>query len=241
MSDRWATHPFSCSELEQVAGELGLGVLGGLERAAALAHIEDCARCRTVVEEAVQLGERLLELGPEAPAPVGFESRVVARQQGPVARGRRRDRRRRAEARGRREDRRRFAVLGAGVGAAATAAGLFLGLGLPGQGHQPAAVSPASAETRTAPLMSAHGEVGQVFVVDGKPSWLFMSVGMTGTAQTVTCQVVTRSGRHVDLGTFSVSDDYWSSWSSMVNFNPASIRTVQLVSDGGQVLSHASL
>lgn len=229
MNQRGATPVFSCAELEQVAGELGLGVLGGLERAAALAHLEHCPRCRTLVEEAVQLGERLLELGPEAPPPAGFESRVVARQHGPVARGRRRDRR-------------RWAVVGAGAGAAATAAGLFLGLGLPGgQAHQSAASSAAAAETRTAPLMSAHGEVGQVFVVAGNPSWVFMSVGMHGSNQTVTCQVVTRSGQRIDLGSFSVSDDYWSSWSAMVNFNPASIQSVQLVGAGGQVVSHASL
>jgi hypothetical protein len=229
MSERGATPVFSCAELEQVAGELGLGVLGGLERAAALAHIEDCPRCRTVVEEAVQLGERLLELGPEAPPPVGFESRVVARQHGPVARGRRRDRR-------------RWAVVGAGLGSAATAAGLFLGLGLPGgPGHQSAAISTSRAETKTAPLIGAHGEVGQVFVVAGNPSWVFMSVGMHWSNQTVTCQVITRSGQHFDLGSFSVSDDYWSSWSAMVNLNPASIQSVRLVTPGGQVLSHASL
>ncbi|MBO0715536.1 MAG: hypothetical protein J2O39_02605 [Acidimicrobiales bacterium] len=230
MSERGATPVFSCVELEQVAGELGLGVLGGLERAAALAHVESCPRCRTLVEEAVQLGERLLELGPEAQPPVGFESRVVARQNGPIARGRRRDRR-------------RWAVLGAGAGAAATAAGLFLGLGLPGgQGHQPAAISASTAAgTRTAPLMSDHGEVGQVFVVAGKPTWVFMTVMMSGSSQMVSCQVITTSGQHLDLGSFPVSDTYRSSWSSALDVNPASIKSVQLVAPGGQVLSHASL
>lgn len=230
MTERGATPVFSCVELEQVSGELALGVLGGIERAAALAHLDDCPRCRAVVEEAVELGEQLLELGPEAPPPVGFESRVVARQRATLARGRR-------------WDRRRWAVLGAGVGAAATAAGLFLGLGLSGgQGHQPAAVSAAGAsDTLTAPLMSDHGEVGQVVVVGGKPSRVFMSVVLNLSPQTVTCQVVTRSGRHIVLGSFPVSGNYSSSWSSSVNIEPTSIQSVQLVGAGGQVLSHASL
>lgn len=230
MTDKGMTPVFSCAELEQVAGELGLGVLGGIERAAALAHLEDCPRCRAVVEEAVRIGEHLLELGPEAPPPVGFESRVVTRWHAPAARGRQRDRR-------------RWTVLGAGVGAAATAAGLFLGLGLSGgQGHQPAAVSAAgAAQTRTASLISDHHEVGKVFVVAGKPSWLFMRVQMGGSPQTVTCQLVTRSGQLVDLGTFSVSDGYWSSWSSTVSVDPSSIQSVRLVGAGGQVLSRAKL
>jgi hypothetical protein len=224
---------FSCAELEQVSGELGLGVLGGIERAAALAHLESCPRCRAVVEDAVSIGEHLLELSPDAEPPVGFESRVLARHHATAAPRPR-------------TERRRWIGLGAGLGAAATAAGLFLGFGLSGSQapgtHQTGAIAaPGTSDTRTAVLMSGHHEVGRVVLVAGKPSWVFMTVAMDGPAQTVTCQLVTTTGRHVDLGTFPVSDNYWASWSSAVHLEPSSIEGVQLVSAGGQVLSHARL
>jgi hypothetical protein len=90
-------------------------------------------------------------------------------------------------------------------------------------------------------LMSGHHEVGRVVLVAGKPSWVFMTVAMDGPPQTVMCQLVTTAGRHIDLGTFSVSDDYWASWSSAVHLEASSIAGVQLVTTGGQVLSHARL
>jgi hypothetical protein len=224
---------YSCADLEQVSGELGLGVLGGLERAAALAHLESCPRCRVVVEDAVRVGEHLLELSPDAEPPVGFESRVVARHRPPTAPRPR-------------TERRRWIGLGAGLGAAATAAGLFLGFGLSGsQGvvtNQTGAIAaPGASSTRAAVLMSGHHEVGKVVLLAGKPSWVFMTVAMDGPAQMVSCQLVTTAGRHVDLGSFWLSDGYSASWSSAVHLEPSSIEGVQLVTAGGQVLSHARL
>jgi hypothetical protein len=224
---------FSCAEVDEVSAELGLGVLGGIKRAAALAHLESCPRCRAVVEEAVRVGEHLLELSPDAEPPVGFETRVVARHQATAAPRPR-------------TERRRWVGLGAGLGAAATAAGLFLGFGLSGgQGpgaHQTGTIAaPATSGTRTALLMSGHHEVGRVVLVAGKPSWVFMTVEMDRPGQTVTCQLVTTAGQHVDLGSFSLSDGYWASWSSAVHLEPSSIEAVQLVTTGGHVLSHARL
>jgi hypothetical protein len=233
VSERGATPAFSCAELEQVSGELGLGVLGGMERAAALAHLESCPRCRAMVEDAVSVGEHLLELSPDAEPPVGFESRVVARHRATTAPRPR-------------TERRRWIGLGAGLGAAATAAGLFLGFGLSGsQGlgtHQTGTIAaPRASDTRTAVLMSGHHEIGHVVLVAGKPSWVFMTVAMDGPAQAVTCQLVTTAGRHVDLGSFWLSDGYSASWSSVVHLEPSSIEGVQLVTTGGQVVSHARI
>lgn len=233
MSGQGAKPVFSCADLEQVSGELGLGVLGGIERAAALAHLESCPRCRAVVEDAVRVGEHLLELSPHAEPPVGFESRVVARHHATAAPRKR-------------TERRRWIGLGAGLGAAATAAGLFLGFGFSGgQGpgtHQTGTIAaPAASKTRVALLMSGHREVGHVVLVTGKPSWVFMTVTMDGPAQTVTCQLVTTAGRHIDLGRFSLSDGYLASWSSPVHLEASSIKGVQLVTTGGRVLSQARL
>ena len=39
-----------CADLADVAPELALEVLGGAERAAALAHLEDCVACQQMVD-----------------------------------------------------------------------------------------------------------------------------------------------------------------------------------------------
>jgi hypothetical protein len=83
-----------CDRAVELAPDLALGLLDGAERAAVLAHVESCAACRTEVAELTELGERLLELTPDAPPPPGFESRVLG-QLAPVQRRRRRRRSRR--------------------------------------------------------------------------------------------------------------------------------------------------
>jgi hypothetical protein len=233
MSEQGATPAFSCAEVDQIAGELGLGVLDGIERAAALAHLEGCPRCRAAVEDAVRVSDHLLELGAKAEPPIGFESRVVARHHATAIRRPR-------------HQRRHWVALGAGLGAAATAAGVFLGLGFSGAlgagAHQPGTVAAAGlSDIRTAPLMSGHQEVGRVFLATGKPSWVFMSVELNVPEQTVTCQLVTTSGRHIDLGSFSLSEEYGGSWGSTVNVMPSSIHGVQLVTASGHVVSHATI
>lgn len=233
MTEPEATPAFSCADFEQVAEELALGVLGGIDRSSALAHLERCPRCRLEVEGALRVGDLLLELGPEAEPPVGFESRALARREVELAR------RPRRSPRG-------WAALGAGVGAALTAAGLFFGLGLSSgsrlQVHQPTTFAALGArQISAAALLSGGQEVGQVFILAGKPSWVFMTVSMAGPARRVTCELVTTSGRHLDLGSFTVSGGYWSSWGATVSFDPATIHSVRLVATNGRTLSQAKV
>ena len=69
----------TCAELHDVAAELALGALTGRERAAAIAHLEQCWACREGVRQLTVAGGRLLELLPPAEPPAGFEIRVLER------------------------------------------------------------------------------------------------------------------------------------------------------------------
>jgi predicted anti-sigma-YlaC factor YlaD len=83
-----------CTRARELAPELALGVLDGAERAAVLAHVDDCAACRRDVAVLTELGELLLLLAPKVPPPAGFETSVL-KDLAPVRRQRRRRRSRR--------------------------------------------------------------------------------------------------------------------------------------------------
>lgn len=68
-----------CDELADVAEELALGVLTGRERAAAIAHLDQCAPCREKVRRLMVAGEELLGLLPVSEPPPGFEGGTVER------------------------------------------------------------------------------------------------------------------------------------------------------------------
>jgi hypothetical protein len=71
--------PLRCSQMEDVAPDVALGLLTGKDRAAALAHLEDCAACRAEVASLAGVADELLLTGPEATPPDGFERRVLDR------------------------------------------------------------------------------------------------------------------------------------------------------------------
>lgn len=71
--------PLSCDELQEVAPDLALDLLDGTTRAAALAHLEGCAACRTEVARLTETAGQALLASPEVPPPAGFEQRVLAR------------------------------------------------------------------------------------------------------------------------------------------------------------------
>lgn len=210
----------SCAEVQDMAGEMGVGVLVGIERAAVLEHLEDCGSCRAVVEDMAELGDSLLLLGPEEEPPAGFESRLLQRaQEGGPAVARRR---------------RRVAVSLAGLAVAALGAtGLALGLAVSGgSGFQ---VVPASAlhqvggRKMAVAVLSDHGAaVGQAFLYSGSPSWLFMTVDSDVVHGPVTCEVETTSGATVVLGTFQVGGSYHA-WGSTLAMAPDDIKTIRLV------------
>jgi hypothetical protein len=71
----------TCAELQDVAEELALDLLDGVERAAALAHLETCASCRHDVGALTDVAEEVLLLVPDAHPSPGFAARVVTQIQ----------------------------------------------------------------------------------------------------------------------------------------------------------------
>jgi hypothetical protein len=153
--------------VQEAAAELALGLLSGPERADALLHMDSCAACRTTVEELADVADGMLLLAPQAEPPAGFETGVVARLDG---REPRRAPRRRALA---------IAaaiafVLGA-VGGALVArdrAGSRLDHEYVAALEQLDGRALAAARLRDA----AGRQVGQLFLYEGKTSWLFVTV-----------------------------------------------------------------
>ncbi|MGH9294327.1 MAG: hypothetical protein ACRD0B_03260, partial [Acidimicrobiales bacterium] len=68
-----------CELVSALAPELALGTLGGAERAAALAHLEDCPCCRELVDGLAKTADALLVAARELDPPLGFEVRLLDR------------------------------------------------------------------------------------------------------------------------------------------------------------------
>lgn len=223
-----------CADLAEVAPELALEILGGAERAAAIAHLEGCVSCQQLVDTLAADADRLLMLAPIAEPPAGFQDRVltsltqVAQPEAPPARiPDRRARSARTRARG-------VAMLGLAASVALVA--LALGLG-------PAArPSPAGAEMRT----GAGEVVGHVFVHGEPEAALFMTLpGWTDQIeryapphQTYTLRIE-RGDRTPRLVPLDLEHD--SSWGATLDVDPDSITAVAVVDSRGHVWCQAEL
>lgn len=67
----------SCDELHEIASELALDLLTGVERASALAHLEECQACRTEVVSLAATADELLVLAPAVEPPSHFADGVL--------------------------------------------------------------------------------------------------------------------------------------------------------------------
>jgi hypothetical protein len=244
-------HPeMSCEELAEVAAELALGVLTGRERAEAVAHLDRCESCREHVRHLMVTTEGLIGLLPEREPPAGFETRVLDRLNmsapGPSGPARgvalvpppRRppfSRWTRAESFPRRT------LAAAAVALAVVTAGLG-GWGV-GVSMSP---GPASSQAQAqVPLSSAvfltpsHQDVGQLFIYQGSPRWLYMSVDLPSGDGMVLCQVIGSDGKVSTVGSFRLSSGY-GAWGSPAPGNVATVRGARLVASDGTVLAKAS-
>ena len=236
----------NCREFQDMAAELALGVLTGRERAQAMAHLEHCEACRANVGQLTLTGEGLLELLPAMEPPAGFETRVMDRiglaapAPAPVRRfawlphaGRRVASQRTPAQRGQlSRTRRMFAV-------AAVALAVVVG-GLGGWAVGNGASSPAGAPLHTAALESAtHQDVGKIYLYQGRPQWLYMSVDMPSGQETVMCQVRDRDGHFTTVGSFRLKNGY-GYWGSPAPGNPGSLTGARVVTTSGKVLATAT-
>ena len=233
-----------CDELAGVAAELALGALTGRERADALAHLDRCEACRENVRRLTMTGEELFGLLPTCEPPPGFEIGVMTRigliAPSPAA-GRRIGRmfHRGGNAGGQTgrgwagATRRMLAV--AAVTLAVVGAGLAGGWGL-----RFAASPPARSPLSSAPLTSAsHRAVGKIYVYDGSPGWLYMSVDLGSGNETVACRVAGAEGHVTTVGSFRLAGGY-GAWGGPDPGDDSLLTRAWLVSADGTVLATAS-
>lgn len=218
----------SCAEFHDSAAELALGVLTGRERAEALAHLDQCEACREHVRSLTITGEKMLGLLPAAEPPAGFETRVMERIGLAVPSPRPlRQRRRPAWGHAPRRLLAAAAVVVAVIGAALGGWGLH------------AATAPAASSTLSAATLvssSNHDSVGQVFVFNGEPRWMYMTVDLEHGNDTVICQLVDSNGNVTTVGSFQLSEGYgsWGSPAWTGNGPPVGAR---LVTTNGTVIA----
>jgi hypothetical protein len=234
----------TCVEFMDLAPELALGILAARERAAAMAHVQDCSSCHEQVRQFVRAADGLLELVPSGEPPAGFETRVLQRiGLRPV------------ELRPRTP--RRFlrrASLAAAAAATAFAAGIGgWVIGQPPGGTEPAVTAPGphpgvqlSAATLAmpgptgAPDHTVGPPIGRAFAYGGNPPWVYMSVDADQLAGridgTLWCQVQRGDGSTTTIGSFRVSDGY-GQWGGAYPAGSAPITGLRLLTSNGTVVA----
>jgi anti-sigma-K factor RskA len=233
----------NCAEFGDVAAELALGVLTGRERADALAHLDHCDACREHVQQLTATGEELLSLLPSSEPPPGFETRVMERL-GLTGAGPRQVRDLREKRRHRTETERPFGTINRGtrrILAAAAVVVAVVAAALGGWGlHGTAATSASKPGLSSVALLSAdHENVGEVFVYNGDPRWLYMSVDLDSGTGTVLCQLVSSDGRVTTVGSFRLNGGY-GSWGSPAWVGDGTPVGARLIKPDGTVLASAT-
>ena len=112
--------------------------------------------------------------------------------------------------------------------------------GLGGWGLRAVTSSSSGSPLSSAALLSAsHQTVGEIFVHDGSPRWVYMSVDMDSGNGTVTCQLVGKDGHVTTVGSFRLHDGY-GSWVSSRPLGNGPLAGARLLSADGTVLATAS-
>jgi hypothetical protein len=217
----------TCAEVQDLAGEMGLGVLTGVERAAVLVHLQTCEACQALVEDMAELADSLLLLGPQTEPPAGFETRLLRRSEGAVLRRSR-------------HVRRRLAVLMASGMVLAAGVGVGIGIAVGGSTGLPASVQAGGGRQLAVAILNGDGaRVGQAFLYSGEPSWLFMTVDAESLPSWVSCEVRTAGGKVIHVGSFTVFGAY-RSWGSTLGVQPDQVRAVMLLDAGRHTVATAT-
>ncbi|MGH3781539.1 MAG: hypothetical protein ACRDRO_13180 [Pseudonocardiaceae bacterium] len=213
----------TCQQCHELAAELALGVLPGVERAHALAHLDHCTTCRDTVSALTVTGDRFVQLLPGVEPPAGFEQQVMSALTPPSPRARW-----------------RWWVPAAAIllAVALVAGGWTLGRATLG-------IAPleAGATARTvvfAPLTTGGREVGQAYVYPGRPSWIYLSLDTDSDAAsgTVRCELIRRDGSTVPIGRFTLAKGYWA-WGGPATVDRDSLATARVIDGSGATLATA--
>jgi hypothetical protein len=105
----------------------------------------------------------------------------------------------------------------------------------------PAAVSiPHGGDLRTGTFEAKDGGVlGQVVVYHGRPSWVFMNVGVPESSGTIMCKLQLNDGSIVSAGTIHISGGT-GELSKSIQVNIGRLRGAKLFSPSGAVLASAT-
>ncbi len=191
----------SHEETRSLAAELAMDVAAGEERGRALAHLEACPECRSLLAGLADARDEVLLLAPEREPPAGFESRTLAR----LARGAGPPRR----VRWRR-------ILSLSV--AAATAGAVVGGGwawLATRSDRQAAALLRTALDRAdgtylgvEVLRRPEGtRAGHVAVYLGRPSWIFAVIDPGGPEGPFDVEILDRSGDRHRIGSLAIGAD----------------------------------
>jgi hypothetical protein len=212
----------TCQQCRELAAELALGVLPGIERARALAHLDSCTACRNTVSALTLTADRLIELLPGAEPPAGFEQRVISALAPPAPRSRR-------------WWMPTAAVL---ITIALVSGGWTLGRASLGVG--PLEAGAAARMVRFAPLTAGGHEVGQAYLYPDQPSWIYLSLDTDSDTATgtVRCELVRHDGSTVPVGTFHLAKGY-GSWGAPTTIDHHSFTAARIIDSTGATLATA--
>ncbi|MGH3269998.1 MAG: zf-HC2 domain-containing protein [Trebonia sp.] len=235
-----------CGEFADAAGELALGVLTGRERAEALAHLDQCDACRENVRQLTVMSEKLLALLPISEPPTGFETGVIERLGlGPpspspgLA-----SRIARACFPGRQSGSRPGPLRVGRARRMLPVVTVLLAVVVSGLGWwRLQAVGSALARrplSSAALLTPSRQTAGKIFFYAGSPRWTFISVNLGRENAIVICQLETRDGHYVTIGSFWLADGD-GSWGSADPVSIGPLAGARLISTKGAVLATASI
>jgi anti-sigma regulatory factor (Ser/Thr protein kinase) len=200
------TRPHDCSAMRSLLAELATGAASGHERAWALGHVTGCPTCRAELDELAKVADGLLRLAPPAEPPPEFESAVLKRLG--MAGSRTAERRRRYS--------RRMMLAVGGIAAALLLVSGASATVVYRQGEADRALADQYRQTlsiangrylRAARLTTAAGEqTGTVFLYQGSPSWLLVSISSAPTDGRYEIRVRDRGGVLRSVGACQVKD-----------------------------------
>lgn len=203
---------YSCTQLRELAPELALGVLSGAERAEAVIHVNECARCQALVNELTEAADALPLLAPELEPPPGFERRVLGA----------------GRARHRRNVRRWVASIAVAAAAAAVVSITVVRVVEAGDDAPQAVARSVPAEVRMVTANDA--PAGWAYVDGGHGVAVAVNYGVPSGKYAVAVQP--RSGSTVRIGTMAITNDQ-GSWTGRSPVALGHGSTISLVDANG--------
>lgn len=216
-----------CDQVRDLASEIALGVAAEPERSQALVHLATCRECQEVVRRLAEVADSITLLAPECEPPAGFESQALDRITGTAGIRERSPRRHRP--------------LWVGIAAAIVAAIAAAVTTTHVVDRQHDALTSEYVDAlralggsalRAAPAVAPDGRrVGEVFLYQGHPSWVFVSVDGNHASGSARVQLdlvgrppVVLVGLRLDHGR--------GSWGARLSLAISSIRMVQISAPG---------